>query len=438
MAMYHLDIKSIKRSLGQSATGAAAYRAGERIQDERTGKVHNHSHRTDVTHTEIFLPSHFEATPMDWARDRAKLWNTAESAEKRRDSRVAREFEVSLPSELSAAQRLTLARNFAREISDRYAVAVDLAVHDPKPTGDPRHFHAHLLTTTREVTADGLGAKTGLDMGSLKRVQLGLSDHSEEYTAVRERWATVANGALKEANIEERVDHRTLSAQGIDRQPVVHLPMEFYNHQAAGLDKDVLKQIREQYRARVSARRSQATQREGIESSPVMETRDSAERRDVAEPQGSGKKLSQGSQQRGESANSTKELPQRSQQRVERATQPAQTVSREQSIRAEPQQVELPGTPESSVRAAPLTRRPKPTATAGPTGRAEPLTQQPGATATAEPAAAPRTVEEIRRRAVQNWLRMRSKEAESPGVTADRQRASGANSSRTAGEGLEK
>ena len=438
MAMYRLYIKSIKRSLGQSATAAAAYRAGERIQDERTGNIHNHSRRTDVTHSEIFLPSHFEATPMDWARDRAKLWNTAESAEKRRDSRVAREFEVSLPSELSAAQRLTLARNFAREISDRYGVAVDLALHDPKPTGDPRHFHAHLLTTTREVTADGLGAKTGLDMAALKRIQLGLSDHGEEYTAVRERWATLTNGALKEANIEARVDHRTLSAQGIDREPMVHLPMEFYKHQAAGLDENVLKQIREQYRARVSARRLQAKQRTGVASSSVTETRDSAERREVAEQKNSGKEPARGPRQRGEPTNSTKELSQGPQQSAEQAAQPAQTGAREQSVRPEPRQSGLPAAPDSSVRVTPLTRQPEPTATAKPAGRAEPLTQQPGPTATAEPAAAPRTVEEVRRRAVQNWLQMRSKEAESPGVARDRQRSNEVNSSHAAEEDLEK
>src|ERR1700722_10839634 len=164
MANFHIDIKPVKRAAGQKATAAAAYRAGERIRDERTGKSHNHSHRKDVTHTEIFLPSQLGEAPMQWARARASLWNKAEAAEKRSNSRVAREFQVSLPSELSSTQRLALARGFARELSDRYGIAVDLALHDPKAGGDPRYFHAHLLATTREVTPSGLGAKTGLDM----------------------------------------------------------------------------------------------------------------------------------------------------------------------------------------------------------------------------------------------------------------------------------
>ena len=260
MANIHLDIKSVKRSAGQRATAAAAYRAGERIRDERTGKLHNFSRRTDVTHTEIFLPAQLGEAPMQWARDRARLWNTAESAEKRRDARVAREFQVALPSELSPPQRLALARGFAQEMADRYGIGVDLAVHDPKAGGDPRNFHAHLLATTREITPWGLGDKAGLDMQAVQRARQGLSDHSEEYTAVRERWAAHMNEAFREANIDERVDHRTLAAQGIDRQPMVYVPMEFYQRQIKGLKPGQLERLREDYRARVAARRELAKQ----------------------------------------------------------------------------------------------------------------------------------------------------------------------------------
>ena len=255
MAMFLISIQSIKRSAGRQATAAAAYCAGERIRDERTGTVHNHLRRKDVTHTEIFLPSRFGESPMEWARDRASLWNTAEAAEKRRDSRVAREFRVALPSELSATQRLALARSFARELSDRYGTAVDLAIHDPKPDGDPRNFHAHLLTTTREVTPTGLGAKAGLDMGVLERAKRGMPNGSEEYTAVRERWATLMNEALRDANIEARVDHRSLAAQGIDRQPMIHVPRELYRGKVEELDPGVRARLREDYRARVAAAR---------------------------------------------------------------------------------------------------------------------------------------------------------------------------------------
>jgi ATP-dependent exoDNAse (exonuclease V) alpha subunit len=260
MAIFRMHIEPVKRSLGQKATAAAAYRAGERIHDQRTDTVHNHSRRTDVTHKEIFLPSHLEASQAQWARDRASLWNAAEKAERQRNSRVAREFQVSLPSELEPQRRVALARTLARELSDRYGVAVDLAVHDPRPNGDSRNFHAHLLATTREVTPDGLGQKTGLDMQRVKRAALGMPDHAEEYAAVRERWAMLTNQALREANIEARVDHRTLAAQGIDRHPVVHVPMEFYHWK--GVDSETLARIREDYRARVAARLERSNQTE--------------------------------------------------------------------------------------------------------------------------------------------------------------------------------
>jgi ATP-dependent exoDNAse (exonuclease V) alpha subunit len=219
---------------------------------------------------------------MEWARDRASLWNAAEAAEKRRDSRVAREFQVSLPSQLSATQRLALARSFARELSDRYSTAVDLAIHDPKADGDPRNFHAHLLTTTREVTPTGLGAKAGLDMGTLERAKRGMPDGSEEYTAVRERWAALMNGALRDANIEARVDHRSLAAQGIDRQPMVHVPKELYRGEVEALDPAVRARLREDYRARVAARVERSNQRAPAEQTRSQDVK-AVDTRSVAE-----------------------------------------------------------------------------------------------------------------------------------------------------------
>jgi ATP-dependent exoDNAse (exonuclease V) alpha subunit len=150
--MYRLEIGSLARSAGRRATAAAAYRSGERIRDAQSGELFNYSRRQDVVHKEIFLPAHLQDSNLEWAKDRTKLWNSAEQAEKRRDSRVAREYQVALPPELGPTERVALARRFSRELSDRYNVAVDLAVHDPRPGSDPRNFHAHLLTTTREVT----------------------------------------------------------------------------------------------------------------------------------------------------------------------------------------------------------------------------------------------------------------------------------------------
>ena len=254
MAFFYLNISSVGRGAGRSAVASAAYRAGERLREERTGRLHNHSHRRDVVHTEIFVPEQFAGQPLEWARNRERLWNAADHAEKRHNSRLAREYQVTLPAELNPEQRLSLARAFSREIAERYGVAVDLAVHDPRPDGDPRNFHAHILTTTREVTPMGLGAKSGLDMGSLDRHRRGLPNVRAEYFNVRERWAQLTNSALHEAGIDARIDHRSYAAQGIDREPQPRLPKYHRTLERRGVRDEITEQIRTEYQERVQQR----------------------------------------------------------------------------------------------------------------------------------------------------------------------------------------
>src|ERR1700733_4219704 len=162
MALYFLDMKTFGRSDGSSAPGAAAYRAGERIRDERTGRTYDHTDRQDVLHKEILVPSEYAGVDMGWAKDRANLWNAVEAAESRKNARVAREYLVALPAELDIGGRVGFAREVAQELADRYRFAVDVSVHEPRdfPGSDPRNFHAHLLATTREVGRNGLESKT--------------------------------------------------------------------------------------------------------------------------------------------------------------------------------------------------------------------------------------------------------------------------------------
>jgi hypothetical protein len=208
VASYHLCVKVIGRSSGRSATAAAAYRAAERIRDARTGELHDYARRSGVVHREIVLP---EGAP-PWAGERAALWNAAEAAETRRNSSVAREFEVALPAELSADQRRALATDFARELIGRHGFAVDLAVHAPGRGSDVRNHHAHLLCTTRRLTPAGFTAKTR-ELDDLK---------SGEVARWRERWAVLQNERLRELGIESAVDHRSLKARGEPREPGAH------------------------------------------------------------------------------------------------------------------------------------------------------------------------------------------------------------------------
>lgn len=253
-----MQISSIQRSAGRRATASAAYRAGERIRDERSGELYNHTRRRDVLHSEIFLPAQFQGAAMPWARSRERLWNTAEHIEKRYNARVAREFQVTLPAELDPAQRVALARAYAGEIAERYRVAVDLAVHAPRPGSDPRHFHAHLLMTTREVTPLGLGAKTGLDLPATERRRRELPDHRQEFVNVRQRWAVLTNQALRDAHIDARIDHRSLAAQGIDREPLPNIPLGHLKMEQRGVPSELAAKVRAEYRARVELREARA------------------------------------------------------------------------------------------------------------------------------------------------------------------------------------
>jgi hypothetical protein len=203
MAIFVFQMKTFSRAAGRRgsrATSAAAYRAGERIRDERDGATYDHRRRQDVLHKEIVLPAALGATAPGWARDRSSLWNAAES---RSNARVAREFMLALPHELSAAARLQLARGFAQQVSERYGNAVDLVLHAPRH--DARNFHAHLLATTREAHAQGLGRKTALELSGTQRHERGLLRWSEERQWLRERWADLTNQALSENKLGVRV-----------------------------------------------------------------------------------------------------------------------------------------------------------------------------------------------------------------------------------------
>lgn len=221
MAIYHCTTKPIARSAGRSAVAAAAYRSGSELVDQRTGLVHDYTRKAGVLSAEIVMPDGGTA-------DRSELWNAAEAAEKRKDSRTAREWIVALPSELDDKSRAELARAFAGELAQRYGVAVDVAIHRPDQEGDQRNHHAHLLTTTRQVSrgADGieLGAKAAIELGDKDRAKAGIEGRSShDIEQLRERWANLANDALERAGRAERIDHRSLAAQGIDREATTHL-----------------------------------------------------------------------------------------------------------------------------------------------------------------------------------------------------------------------
>lgn len=222
MALYRLNIRPLSRAKGANAVGAAAYISRDKLRDEQRQRTYDFRRRGGLEYAEILTPQRSEAQSQAPVPGRSELWNQAERTERRRNARVARAYQFALPHELNATDRVALARRFAQDIANRYGSAVDLAVHSPPPDGDPRNVHAHVLATTREYYAEGLGKKTIMERNGTDRRALGLPPTRIEYKLIRARWAEFANEALRERGFKANLDSRTLAQQGINRRPERH------------------------------------------------------------------------------------------------------------------------------------------------------------------------------------------------------------------------
>lgn len=211
MAIYHLSASVVKRSEGRSAVAASAYRSASRLNDERYGIDHDYTRKRGVVHTEIVAP---DDAP-EWMRDRSQLWNAVEKVETRKNARLARDITVALPHELTAEQRCNLVRQFAYEQFVSRGMIADIAIHEPHRKGDDRNHHAHLMLTMRELTGDGFHAKKSTPEARRWNERETLEDWRVE-------WAAIQNREFERLGIVARVDHRSLKAQGIERDPSRH------------------------------------------------------------------------------------------------------------------------------------------------------------------------------------------------------------------------
>jgi len=209
MAQYRFSAQVIKRSDGRSAVAAAAYRAGERLTDERLDMPFDYRNRDGVEHTEIMLPVGAD----QGLANRSVLWNQVEAAEKRSDAQVAREVQLSLPHELSFEQRRELVRDYVQSAFVDRGMVADIAMHRPDRHGDDRNFHAHVMLTTRPV--DGIGfAGKAREWNS-----------RETLADWRQSWAEIQNRHLARALGEQapKVNHKSLEDQGLEREATIHL-----------------------------------------------------------------------------------------------------------------------------------------------------------------------------------------------------------------------
>jgi hypothetical protein len=198
MAIYHFSVKAISRGEGRSAVAAAAYRAGEKLQDDKYGKEQDYTKKSGVEFTNIYAP---ENTNPDLL-NRQKLWNTVEKVERRKDALLAREFEIAFPEELNAEERKNLLNDLCQDLVKKHGVVVDAAIHAPH-TGsgsDERNYHAHIMFTTRAIS------KTG-DFESKKYRDFSRDNGTETVVQWRKDFADLVNTQLEAIGSTERVSH---------------------------------------------------------------------------------------------------------------------------------------------------------------------------------------------------------------------------------------
>ena len=275
MAIYHLEAKVVSRGAGRSAVAASAYLSCSRLYNDYDGIQHDYTKKQGLVWQEVFLP---EYAPQEW-QDREKLWNAVEEVETAKDSRLAREFVMALPIELSREQQIELLQDFIREQFVSDGMCADAAIHDT----DGHNPHAHILLTVRPLDEQGHwqyktekeylcvrnGEEKGFTAAEFKSAQndgwekqypykvgkkkvymtpsaaetqgLVRADkhpkstrygrqnpiserwNSEEQLAIwRAAWADATNRYLERAGFSERIDHRSNAARGLDEQPTIH------------------------------------------------------------------------------------------------------------------------------------------------------------------------------------------------------------------------
>lgn len=261
----HAPLEPIQRSKGRSSVAAAAYRAAERIHDERTGITHDFTRKRGVEHVQIYLPDH----ALDGADDRAKLWNAVEAKENRKNSCTAYEWEIAFIAEFTKDQRLEAGDKIAHEIMERYGCAVDIAYHEPSKDGDQRNYHAHIMFTTRGFdpeTKDGWQVKKIREL-SQDRVEVDgemTTQGKQQTKEMREFIATRMNEIAARDGIDVHVEHLSFEERGIDREPEIHLGATASQMEREGKDSERGEKLREIWE-RNAERAHLADQQERVE-----------------------------------------------------------------------------------------------------------------------------------------------------------------------------
>jgi hypothetical protein len=211
VAICFVRAKVVSRGGGGSAAAAAAYRSGEKIKDEATGKTHDYTKKQGVDHSEILSP--IAATVgNEWLTNRSALWNRVEASEKRYDAQLAREMIIAIPRELAQPDQIALVREYVQTTFVDRGMIADINLHHLDGTNP----HAHVMLTMRELKIDEQGI---VSFGNKDR---SWNDKKLLETQIKE-WEVVANQYLDRAGQNIRIDSRSYEEQGISRIPQIHL-----------------------------------------------------------------------------------------------------------------------------------------------------------------------------------------------------------------------
>ena len=251
MAIHHVHMKSIGRGAGRSAFAKGMYNSAGKGKDERTGIDHDFTRKAGVSATTLYFSGAESQERID------EFWNRVEQHHRRQDAVVAREVECALPAELSAEQRAILAMSFGKDISEKYGVAVQVNVHAPRESDGLNH-HAHYLLSACYCAGKGELGKKVVELDPIHCQRQKLENAMD---ALRPVWAERANHALAMAGHEVRIDHRTLDAQGIDREAQIHMGQSAAALESKGIRTergDINREIEAQNRERGQVREREA------------------------------------------------------------------------------------------------------------------------------------------------------------------------------------
>lgn len=246
MAIYHFSTKPISRK-HKSSVAVSAYINAEKYTDERTNRTFDYSNKKGVLDSQCYA---FDENNNRIELKNTDLWNGSEQAEaknKRQDSaRTAREYIVAVPHELFEKDKKEGVKcivNFCDKLAQKYNVAVEFALHDQdyddQGNGN-KNYHFHLITTTRAVTFDDqnnivFGKKTAFEMSDSDLKKMGEKRTKDQLVDIRKMWADVANKYLEKHDFDERIDHRTLKEQGLNRKPKIRLSMADSEKEKVGI-----------------------------------------------------------------------------------------------------------------------------------------------------------------------------------------------------------